>query len=318
MAALTCVIGLPAGVAAGAESEGAAAHPHVLVLAAEKLAERPLTAAAGIAVRVALATPGLSRADRARLDVVKVKLRVAAPAAPANAPPAAESQARALLRLVDTLYKELQYDGAGVALQLSARCAPLEAMDQAQLALRQGLLQMESFDDAGARRSFREALDLDRTARLPSFAPPKTARVLEEVRAALPPPQVVQAPASTKDPVDAPVAAPGPTGLRAWAWAPAAGGAALGVAGGALFLGAKSKYDLITSHDPSLATLDQVHSTADAGRALQSGAIALFGAGALALGSAAAMALLDGRSAAQVSVHVGPGAAGVAIVGVLP
>lgn len=322
MAAITCIIGLSARAAGGAEPGTPAAPTHVLVLAAEALAERQLPAAAGIAVRVALATPALSRADRARLDQLKAKLRLTASGPPANAPPAAESQAGALLRLIDALYKELQSNGARAALQLSAHCAPLSAGEQAQLALRQGLLKMEAFDEEGARRSFQEALGLDRTARLPSFAPPKTARILEEVRAALPPP-LAQAPAPVKAPAlaPAPVAAPapsGPTGLRAWAWVPAAGGAALGVAGGALFLGAKARYDLLANHDPSLTTLEQVHATADADRALKVGAFALAGAGIAALGSAAVLALVDDGSSVRASVQVGPGAAGVAISGVLP
>jgi hypothetical protein len=66
---------------------------------------------------------------------------------------------------VDALYQDLQFEGAGVALQFAVQCEPISKGDQVQLALRRGLLAMESIDEAGARRSFHEALSLDRTAR---------------------------------------------------------------------------------------------------------------------------------------------------------
>jgi len=270
-AAFACLLGLAA----------AQAGPPVLTQAAEALAQKHLPDASAVAVR-------LSRS------------------APAQEPPA-----RSLLRLVDALYQELQFDGALTALQLADRLQPIAKGDQAQLELRRGLLAMESFDEAGARRAFQRALDLDRAARLPALAPPKTVHLLEELRSALPPPPpaavtivVTKPPPPPPDPL---------RDLRPWAWAPAAGGAAMGVAGGALYLLARGSYDRLAAHDPSLTTLDQVHATAEAGRLQQTWSMVLFGAGAAALGSAAVLAFTGDKG---TSVRVGP--AGVGVAGTFP
>jgi len=306
MAAVGCLAGIvslasQAGTGAGLESPKEKGSPHVLVLAAETLTGRRLPKASAVAVRLARATP------------------------------TGEAPARSLLRLVDELYRELQFDGAGAALQLAGHCQPIAEGDRAQLALRHGLLRMESFDEKGARRSFQEALGLDRTAQLPGFAPPKTADLLEEIRGALPPPTAPAAsaapvvpstrallPASAVSPVGPAAPASAPASLHSWAWAPAAGGAALGVTGGVLYLRAKASYDLVARHDPSLTTLEQVHATVNDGRALQTGAFVLFGLGAAALASAAVLGLSGDALAVQASVQVGSGGAGVVIAGALP
>jgi hypothetical protein len=252
---------------------------------------------------VALATPDLSADDRSRLEVVRAKVRSKAASGPApSAPPPAESPAGSLLRLIDELYKDLQFEGAAVVLQLASHCEPVSNGEQAQLMLRQGLLKMESFDAAGARQS-----------QLPRFVPPKTLHVLEEVRAALPapePPTVVKAPAPAPS---------GPVSLRPRVWIPAAGGAVLAIAGGALYLGAKANYDQLGRYDPSSVSAAQVHATADAGRALQTGAFVLLGAGGVALASAAALAFLGDANAVHASIQIGPGGnLGVTFTGVFP
>jgi hypothetical protein len=257
----------------------------VLVLAADALAKRQLAKASAVAAQMARTVPS------------------------------GEPQARSLLRLVDALYQDLQFDGAGVALQLAAHCEPISITDQAQLGLRRGLLQMESIDEAGARRAFQEALSLERTARLPAFAPPKTAELLEEIRSALlpPPPPAL---AAVPKPPPAPEPEPAPS-LRSWAWAPAAGGAAMGVAGGALYLLAKGNYDRLARHDPALATMEQVLATAQAGQVQQACAVVLFGAGGAALATAAVFAFRGEPGSFQASVQVGP-APGVVVMGVFP
>lgn len=258
-----------------------------------------LAAQAGAPV-LAQAADALSREHLQEASAVAARL---AKAAPANEPPA-----RSLLRLVDALYQDLQFDGALTALQLADRCQPISKSDQAQLELRRGLLAMESFDEAGARRTFQSALVLDRAARLPELAPPKTVHLLEELRGALPAPapQVIVPVVKLT-----PAPPPGPN-LRQWAWAPAAGGAAMGVAGGALFLLAKGNYDRLAARDPSLATPDQVHAAAEAGRLQQTGAVVLFGAGATALACSAVLFL----SGSGASVRAGP--SGVAVAGTFP
>jgi hypothetical protein len=255
LVALLSLIGLAAQAAAGAP---------VLVQAADALSQNHLREASAVAARLARS-------------------------APSSEPPA-----RSLLRLVDALYQELQFDGAVTALQLADRCRPISKGDQAQLELRRGMLEMESFDEAGARRLFQAALDLDRSARLPDLAPPKTVHLLEELRGALPPllPPPPPAPAPVALAMAKPVPPRAPAqGLRSWAWAPAAGGAAMGVAGGALYLLAKGNYDRLAARDPSLTTQDQVRATAATGRLQQTWSVVLLGAGAVALGSAAVLAL---------------------------
>lgn len=254
----------------------------ILTQAAGALAQQHLKEASAVAVRLARTTP-------------------------ADEPPA-----RSLLRLVDALYQELQFDGALAALQLADRCRPISKADQAQLELRRGLLAMEAFDEAGARRTFQSALGLDRTARLPELAPPKTVHLLEELRSALPPPPPPPSPPVLIPAVKLTPAPPPLPNLRAWAWAPATGGAAMGVAGGALYLLAKGNYDRLAARDPSLTTLDQVHATAEAGRLQQTWSMVLFGAGAAALGTAALLAFSGG----DASVRAGP--TGAAIMGTFP
>jgi hypothetical protein len=225
----------------------------VLTQAAEALEQRKLPEASAMATRLA---------------------RTAAPGEP---------PARSLTRLVDALYQELQFDGALASLELAGRYGPISKEDQAQLALRRGLLWMESFEEAKARRSFQDALALDRSARLPAFAPPKTVHLLEELRSALPPPTVVMKLAP---------APPPPPGLRSWAWAPAAGGAAMGIAGGVLYLLAKGNYDRLAARDPSLTTPEQVHAAAETGRLQQTWSAILLGGSAVALGSAVGLTVV--------------------------
>lgn len=86
-----------------------------------------------------------------------------------------------LLKAVDTLYTNLQIDGAGVVLDLARVSAPPV---RAQVALRQGILRMESGDEEGARAAFKEALEADRGTSPPAYTPPKTLRVFEEVKQA--------------------------------------------------------------------------------------------------------------------------------------
>lgn len=325
MAAMGCILGLTAQ-AAPEEAKGSSTH--VLVLAAEALAERSTPEASAVAVRMALGTPGLSGVDRARVEKVKAKLRLRE-SNPAQRP--IVTCARSLCDLIDALSMAmLPLESAKLVFQLADRCQPASSEDQAQLLLRRGHLEMEAGEDVAARRSFEEALKYDRRAQLPGIVSPKTLRSFEDVRAALPPVATVSPPPLPTPPPSAsrphPLSpSPAPTrsalaSLRPWAWVPAAGGAALGVAGGALYMGAKGNYDRLASRDPSLTTMAQVHETANAGRAMQTGSFVLFGAGAVALASAAALFLTgDEVKPVQASVQmVGPGGPGVAIVGVFP
>ena len=133
------------------------------------------------------------------------------------------------LRAVDELYKSLEMAGAGVVLDLALSMSSLTPADRVQVALRQGILRMEFDDEAGARQAFRQALELDRSARLPAYAPPKTVGVFRSIE--LPAPEVAVAPAqpSTGPPVPVaagPLVTPAKDDSRRWGLV--AGGAGLG------------------------------------------------------------------------------------------
>ena len=145
-------------------------------------------------------------------------------AAGAREPPPA-----AFLRAVDELYKSLEMAGAGVVLDLALSISSLTTADRVQVALRQGILRMEFDDEAGARGAFRQALELDRSARLPAYAPPKTVGVFKSIDLPAPEGAVTPARPLTGPPapvVAAPPAAPAKDDLRRWGLV--VGGAGLG------------------------------------------------------------------------------------------
>jgi len=208
---------------------------HVLLVAAETLVQRSQLQATGTVVRTALASPGLTRTERARLRLVDAILlaEVNDPAGvrrvlddalrldrtvaftipvsaelrerledarsmlpPASGPPPAtgevvgrEPPARSLSRVVDQLYASVQIEAADLVLQVGWQYAPFARDDEVQLAVRKGVVKADLFEDAEARRAFQRALDLDRSAKLPDYAPPKTVRQFEEMREALSKPQ---------------------------------------------------------------------------------------------------------------------------------
>ena len=74
---------------------------------------------------------------------------------------------------------------------LVAELAGPEALtnqDRARVAAQVGTLQMESGEEVQARATFGEALNLDRNARLPSYAPTRAQQLFDGVRSELPPP----------------------------------------------------------------------------------------------------------------------------------
>jgi len=122
---------------------------------------------------------------REQLEEIRQQL----PTGPVPLPLAAEAALRepgvkALLRLVDVLFKRLQFEGAAAVLHLAVQVDSPSAEERGQSALRRGLLRLEANDEVEARRAFQEALEVDRTAQLPEYASAKARRLLEELRTA--------------------------------------------------------------------------------------------------------------------------------------
>jgi len=86
-----------------------------------------------------------------------------------------------LLRAVDSLYADSQFDGARVVL---AMVPTSEAPARAQVAVGRGIIRMQEGDEAGARAAFYEALLVDRSTVLPTHAPPEVIPVFEEIKLA--------------------------------------------------------------------------------------------------------------------------------------
>jgi len=238
------------------------------------------------------------------------------PPAPASASPR-QPPAKSMVKAVDELYKSLQLEAADLVLQLATQYQPLLPEDRVQLMLRRGLVKLELFDEAEARRAFQEALDTDRTTKLPAGVSPKAQRILEELRMALPAPAPPPPPLEEKPAMPRVDRATGPR-LRSWAWAPAAGGVALGVTGGILYWQAKANYGRLATHDPTIRSGEQLQAIDGAGRAFQTSSFVLFGAGAAALASSAVMFFGEKPGELHPSVQVSPGAVSFAVMGELP
>jgi hypothetical protein len=202
------VLGLLLGLASAAQPEEPGS-PHPLVVAAERLHRLELGDACDALIRHALEDQGLTDADRARLRLVASSRTLergdarSAPPEVAIALPARSvliertrrdriaalnrlPTVTALLGAADALYEQGQFDGVQALLEMVMERAPLSAPEHVQLRLRQGLLTMPR--EAEARSAFWEALLVDRGARLPAYAEPKTVRLFEAVRKTIPPP----------------------------------------------------------------------------------------------------------------------------------
>jgi hypothetical protein len=182
--------------------------PHPLVVAAERLYRLELGAPCDALVRYAWEDPELTDADRERLQVIATARtldrgddRPSSPKPAVALPTRAEAlesargdriaawnrrpQVAVLLDAADELYQRGQQDGVKALLELAQDLPEPGVSDYVQLRLRQGLLAMP--DERQARLAFRDALDLDRDARLPRYAEPKTRHAFDDVLAKLPP-----------------------------------------------------------------------------------------------------------------------------------
>ncbi len=85
------------------------------------------------------------------------------------------------------LYNALDYAAAQPHLRRAYDDSGLSANDRALAGLYLGIVQLSLGDEASARSSFRGALELDRRLLAPRDSAPKIGKILESIRAELPP-----------------------------------------------------------------------------------------------------------------------------------
>jgi hypothetical protein len=185
---------------------------------------------------------------------------------------------------------------------------------------------MEVADEEGARAAFKDALEADRSAVLPDFAPPKTLQVFKEVKRAIAA-AAAAVPRTTKPLVPemgrataggakaSSHDAPGPLLVSPQKWGVAVGGAGLALVAGGAVAGvvALSSYqaEQRASKDGDYSLYAQKRDASYAARNVADG---LYAAGALALGVGAYLFLTD-PDGLLAGIGVGPGRASVAVGG---
>ncbi|HYV43363.1 MAG TPA: hypothetical protein VFA20_00820 [Myxococcaceae bacterium] len=215
----------------------------------------------------------------------------------------------ALLETVDALYGNLQVDGAVEgAIAVLDLAKSLAAQDRAKVAVRRGVMLMESAgDEPGARAAFREALEADRGVSIPKYAPPKTRRLFQDVTQTVTPAQP-SSPAGSGGHGN-----PLVDGSRPWGLA--AGGAGLALLAGGAVAGAIALSSYQTEQQASAnahqALYLQSRDTAKTARNVANG---LYGAGAVALGLGAYL-FLRAPGQVQVAAGAGPGQASITLGG---
>lgn len=213
----------------------------------------------------------------------------AAPTTTATPPPPPAPRGgpcHSLITVIETLYQKQLFEAADVVLGLALNSPDATDTDKVALHVLEGILRMEAFQEPQASKAFSEALNEDREARLPDFAPPRTRRLFEDIKATLPPVPAKSASAVAKkmDPTKpitskkAPPPKPGPYD-QVLPWIPiGVGGAA--VATGAGFLVATRLVDgQLRSGSPDITTPELLQSAVSRGNTYQTTGIVLAGAG---------------------------------------
>jgi hypothetical protein len=187
--------------------------------------------------------------------------------------------------VIETLYQKQLFEAADVVLGLALNSPDATPTDKVALHVLEGILRMEAFQEPQASKAFSEALNEDREARLPDFAPPRTRRLFEDIKATLPPVPVKVAAATKVDPPKpkkAPPPKPGPYD-QVLPWIPiGVGGAA--VATGAGFLVATRVVDnQLRTGSPDITSADDLRSAVGRGTTYQTAGMVLAGAGGAVL-----------------------------------
>jgi len=88
--------------------------------------------------------------------------------------------------VAEVLYQRKMVSACDVVIKLGFEAQDLADADRAQLHLLVALQQLDAGDERSAGKAIKEALKLDRNTRLPRFASPRAAELLEDARALLP------------------------------------------------------------------------------------------------------------------------------------
>jgi hypothetical protein len=202
-----------------------------------------------------------------------------------GAAPAETKPSSFVVNMVETLYKKQQFEAADVVLGKALNSPETTRAEKVQLHVLEGMLRMESFQEPQARKAFQDALNLDREAKLPDFAPPATRQLFLDVKATLPltppPGSVATGPTTTTTPRTRREPRP-PPGQGADAWLPwipiAVGGVTLGTGGG--FVVASRMVDgTLQSGAPEITSPEGLRSTVANGKLYQTAGYTMVGVG---------------------------------------
>ncbi len=229
-----------------------------------------------------IACPWLAVASAAPKVPATAPVTPAVAATPTSAPPMVAATAKPpspLINVIETLYQKQLFEAADVVLGLAFNSNELDAADRSRLLVMEGILRMEAFQEPQATKAFRDALELDRLLSLPEFAPPKTRRLFEDVKATLPAPKVV--PIGPIAPLEAhPEPSTGPGLLP---WIPIGiGGAAL-LTGGGFVVASRMVDGQLRSGSSDIKTRADLDAAVSRGQTFQTTGYVLVGAGGAVL-----------------------------------
>lgn len=184
-----------------------------------------------------------------------------------------------LLDAIETLYQKQLFEAANVVLGLAVNSNDLSRLDRTRLFILDGILRNDAFQEAQAAKAFREGLELDRFATLPDFAPPKTRRLFEDIKAVLP------ATSGRSSPLPAEVPTVSEDSGQYLAWIPIGIGAAALATGSGLLIASRVIDGSVRSGTPEIRTAEDLDRTTQQGNAFQTaGAIVASVGGAVLIG----------------------------------
>lgn len=134
---------------------------------------------ANLAVKLILALAGWAASGAEEPKVLKESPeKQTAPTAP---PPAVKL--KPYVRLVERLYQEGQFDAVMIGVRPAGGSSELDSESLAQLAVLEGMVQVDLVQEAAARDAFKRAFALNYDVALPSYASSKTAQLFQATQA---------------------------------------------------------------------------------------------------------------------------------------
>lgn len=204
------------------------------------------------------------------------------PPGSASAPPPGKPSS-SMVDLVETLYKKQQFESADIVLGKALTSPETTHSDRVQLHVLEGMLRMESFQEPQARKAFQDALNLDREAKLPDFAPPATRQLFLDVKATLP---AVATPVRTTTPQPSkprqPRTPPGPYDAYLPFIPIALGGVTLATGGG-FVIASRTVDTSLRGGTANITTADGLRTTVANGKLYQTAGYTMVGVGGAVL-----------------------------------